>query len=512
LLDHVLNQVTDQTRDDQQVLADFAKRSEPFANELFDAWNALCRAAGAPPAAFDETFRAFFGELKQANLRGAYAAFGAWGVEAARAQMEYAVALELIRDSQRALLPFVLRAYADAPQLPLLLDALSAVFDALVTVVSAAYVATAPERFAEGVPVYTLGRLAGGAAHTLNNLLAVILGRTQLLIERTSEAAVREELEAIQATAATGARIVRRIQDYLQTNDAPPVLSAEVNLALRDAAELTRFVWRDQAEARGIVIDLVKDFADVPPAQIPSSALQQIFVALILNAAEALPNGGRITLRTERKGDEIQIAIIDDGAGMSDAVRARLGEPAFTTKGAPHLGLGWNVVARIGQQFSGTWSVESKPGQGTTVTLALPVAKRAAGGKIRSMAATRAANILVIDNEPSVRDLLARLLKLHGHTVVTAESGAEGIATFQSGKFDLVFTDLGMPEMSGWDVAGEIKKINPHTRIGLITGWPIDLTREELRERGVDQVVAKPFDLPALLSLIEDAVTLSSKK
>ncbi|MCI0476673.1 MAG: response regulator [Anaerolineales bacterium] len=340
----------------------------------------------------------------------------------------------------------------------------------------------------------------------------MILGRTQLLIERTNDNAVREELEAIQSTAAMGARIVRRIQDYLQTDDAPEVLSADVNLALRDAAELTRFAWRDQAEARGIVIDVVKDFADVPPAHGTLSALRQIFVALILNAAEALPNGGRIALRTERKGDAVLISIIDDGVGMASEVQARLGEPALTTKAAPHLGMGWNVVAKSIVSYQGTWSVESKPGQGTTVTLALPMAKRAAGGKMRPMAATRAANILIIDNEPAVRDLLARLLKLHGHTVATAESGAEGIATFKAGKFDLVFTDLGMPEMSGWDVAREIKNINAKTPVGLITGWPIEMTREELRERGVDQVVAKPFDLPTLLSLIDDAVTLTSKK
>ncbi|MBM3128886.1 MAG: hybrid sensor histidine kinase/response regulator [Chloroflexi bacterium] len=512
MLDHILNQVTEQTRDDGPLLAEFATRSEPFANDLFAAWNEICRAAGAPPTAFDETFRAFFGELKQSNLRGAYAAFGAWGMDAARARMEYAAALQLIRESQRALLPFVLRAYADAPQLPLLLDALGAAFDGLVTIVGAAYVTTAPERFADGVPAYTLGQLTGGAAHTLNNLLAAILGRTQLLIERTDDHAWREELEAIQSTAATGARIVRRMQDYLQTAGAAENPAADVNLALRDAAELTRFVWRDQAEARGIVIDVVKDFADVPPAQIALSDLRRVLVALILNAAEALTEGGRIALRTERKDDQVVLAIIDDGAGMSDAVRTRLGEPGVTTKAAPHLGMGWNIVAKICKQFHGTWSIESKSGQGTTVTLALPLAKRIAGGKIRSMTATRAANILVIDNEPSVRDLLARLLKLHGHTVATAESGAEGIATFKAGKFDLVFTDLGMPEMSGWDVAREIKNLNAKTRVGLITGWPIDLTRDELRARGVDQVVAKPFDLPALLSLIEDAVALSDKK
>lgn len=509
MLDHILEQVTDQTYDHLQVLTEFAVRSEPFADEMFKAWSELSRAVHTRPPEFEETFRAFFSELKQANLRGAYAAFGVWGSEAARAHVEYDTTIQLLRDSQRALLPFVLRAYNDAPYLPLVLDALSATFDALVTVTSAAYITVAPECWAEHVATHTVGQLAGGAAHALNNLLAAIVGRTQLLLVQSSDEGIRKELEAIQNTAAVGARMVRRLQDYLHSETTNT--TAEVNALLRDAAELTRFMWRDQAEARGVVIDVVKDFADVPPAQITPSALRQICVALILNAVEALPTGGLITLRTERKGDRVIIMIVDNGVGMSEETRAQLGQAAFTTKGAPHLGMGWYIVVKTLQQFQGNWSVASQVGRGTTVTLILPIAKTADGGVKRPMTTTRAASILVIDNEPSVRELLARLLTLHGHNVATAESGSEGIATFKAGKFDLVLTDLGMPEMSGWDVAREIKILAPRARVGLITGWPLDLTPTELRARGVDQIVAKPFDLTTLLSLVEDAMTAESK-
>lgn len=509
MLAHILQQVTDQTYDHLRVLTEFATRSEPFASAMLAEWQEIYRASQAPPTAFEEALRTFFSELRQANLREAYAVFGTWGTAAARAHVEYDTALQLLRDSQRAILPFALRVYADAPQLPLLLDALSAAFEAIVTVTSAAYIATAPERWADRVAMHTVGQLAGGVAHALNNLLAVILGRTQLLLAQTSAEGMREELEAIHHTAAVGARMVRRLQDYVHNAETTNSI-ADVNALLRDAAELTRFIWRDQAEARGVVIDVVKDFADVPSARITASALRQIFVALILNAVEALPHGGLITLRTERKGDRVIVTIVDNGSGMSDETRARLGEASFTTKGAPHLGMGWHIVAKTLHQFQGTWSVESKVGQGTTVTLTVPVAKTS-GGLEPPMATTRAANILVIDNEPSVRDLLARLLELHGHHVVTAESGSEGIATFKTSPFDLVLTDLGMPEMSGWDVAREIKTLNPRARVGLITGWPIDLTTAELRARGVDQIVAKPFDLATLLSLVEDVMTVESQ-
>lgn len=510
MLDQILNQVTEQTHDHLQVLTEFALKSEPLADEISQAWSEAYRATNAPATGFEEALRAFFSALKQANLRDAYAAFGTWGIEAARAHVEYDTALQVLRAGQQTLLPFVLRTHDHAPHLPLVLDALSAAFDAAVTIVGAAYLTVAPERWVENVTIHTVGQLAGGAAHTLNNLLTVILGRAQLLLERTDDDAFREELQTIQDTAAVGARIVRRLQDYLQSEN-PARDTADVNGLLRDAAELTRFLWRDQAEARGIVIDVVKDFADVPPAQITSSALRQILVALIINAVEALPNGGLITLRTERKGDRIILTIVDNGLGMSEETRARLGTTSLTTKGAPHLGMGWLLVAKTLQRFQGTWSVESKIGHGTTITLTLPIAKTASGGLKRPMPTARAANILVIDNEASVRDLLARLLTLHGHHVVTAESGTEGIAMFKSGKFDLVLTDLGMPEMSGWDVARAIKAINPQARVGLITGWPLDLSPAELRARSVDQVVAKPFDVSTLLSLIEDAMTVAGQ-
>ncbi len=124
---------------------------------------------------------------------------------------------------------------------------------------------------------------------------------------------------------------------------------------------------------------------------------------------------------------------------------------------------------------------------------------------------TQPAEVLLIDNEPAVLDAFTRLLGLYGHHVTTAESGEKGITAFKGGKFDLVFTDLGMPGLSGWDVAREIKKINRKALVVLITGWPIDLSRQKSKETGVDRVVTKPIDMPQVLSLIDDAVALRGK-
>jgi CheY-like chemotaxis protein len=220
-----------------------------------------------------------------------------------------------------------------------------------------------------------------------------------------------------------------------------------------------------------------------------------------------MPNGGLITLRTERQAGNVIISIIDNGEGMSNETRARALEPFFTTRPSPHLGLGLTIAARTIAANHGTLTLASQPGNGTTVTLVLPMTQPPVERKEEQVIPLhQTANILVIDNESSVRTLLSRLLSLQGHSVVTAESGAEGVALFKRQKFDVVFTDLGMPEMSGWDVARELKKLDGGIFIALTTGWPIDLLAEELEARGVDRVVSKPFDLPMLYGLINQAM------
>ena len=517
----VLDQLHEQTREHQPMLADLALRLEPFAAELLEAWakswRAIFDASGLAPESIalanpEEAMRSFLTELKQDHLFGAYDALIHWGAQAARAGLPYDNALQLLRESQRALLPWVLRAYGDDPRLALVLDALDDAYDGVVTAVGTAYIQALPTRLAATTRLHTLGQLTGGAGHALNNLLTAIIGRTQVLIEQTPDYALRDELQEIQSLAAMGGRMVQRVYDFSRGDAVRQPAHADVNAALRDAAEITRFVWRDQAEATGIVIDVVRDFADIPPAQAQPAALRQALVALVLNAIEAMPRGGLITLRTERAGERVFVAVIDNGEGMTAETRAQIFDPFFTTKGLPHLGLGLDTVLLVAEQANGTLQIESTLGQGTTVTLALPIAQDAGGGEMQAMLAARTAQILVIDNEPSVRDLLARLLKLHGHEIVTAESGVEGIAAFKARKFDLVLTDLGMPEMSGWDVAREIKKLNPRVPVALTTGWPVELNYKELKDRGVDKVVNKPFDMPQLLGMIDDALALLGKK
>ncbi len=517
----MLDRIVEQLQDHQALLADFGARLETHANEIIVVWSkAYHEIVATEPLSAEATSLAspekiapsFFGELKQGNLRQALLKFAQWSQGLAFAGWSNDLGLYLIREYQRATLGFVVRIYSEDPRLPLALDALDGLFDSVAAIVGAVHVEAIQTRVASATRLQVLGQLSSGTAHSLNNLLAAIHGRAQFLLERVSDHETRDELQEIQNTAALGAQMVRRIQDYERT-DQKDKRATDINLLLRDAAEITRFLWRDQTEIKGVVIDIVKDFADVPPVLVQPTAVRQAFVALILNAIEAMPNGGLITLRTERKGDLVLALIVDNGTGMPEDVLAHAPDSFFTTKALPHLGLGLPTVAQTVADQNGTLAIESKPAHGTLVIIGLPIAQGVAETKgAKPVSAKRNANILIIDNEPPVRNLLARLLKMEGHDVATADQGPEGVAAFKKGKFDIVITDLGMPGMSGWQVAREVKKLNPTVCVVLTTGWSVEMTPEERKEQGIDHVIAKPFDMPQLFGLIGEALASRGKK
>jgi CheY-like chemotaxis protein len=292
----------------------------------------------------------------------------------------------------------------------------------------------------------------------------------------------------------------------MQEDRSEAPVRTQVNLLLRDAAEVTRFLWRDLAETHGIVIDVVRDFGDVPQVTARPAALREAFVVLIVNAVHARAGGGVITLRTERRGDAVLASVIGAGpaAASSSGQRSPLAEGNHLAGPSGRM----SAAERTAVELGGRLTIDSSSEQGTVYTLSLPVVDDEVDEGSKIVMASHPADILFIDNEPGVRDAFSRLLTLYGHRVATAESGEKGIAAFRASQFDLVFTDLGMPGMSGWDVAREIKKISSSALVVLVTGWPIDLNERKPQETGVDRVLTKPLDMTLVLSLIDDAVAL----
>lgn len=371
----------------------------------------------------------------------------------------------------------------------------------------------AQERLIQTEKTRALGGMAGGVAHEFNNILAIVLGKTQLMLARSPDDAVRDGLGLIEEAAWRAADVVRRLQGFAATrSDDPPAL-VDVATVAQDALTLTRPLWKDEAEARGVRIDVVTDFDEGPAVLGSAAELREAVTNVILNAIDAMPQGGRLALATHATADGIEVAVSDSGEGMSEETRRRIFEPFFSTRTPMRSGLGLSVVYGIVTRHRGRVEVASEERRGTRVTLWLPAAAPAlpAGAGPRSEAGAPAAgpaSILVIDDEVQLREMLLDALTQAGHHVEAAADGLAGLARFQSGAFDVVITDLSLPERSGLEVAKAVKSLRPQTPVVLITGWGHLVDPGRLREHGVDLTVVKPFRLDRVLGVVNDALRL----
>jgi len=236
-------------------------------------------------------------------------------------------------------------------------------------------------------------------------------------------------------------------------------------------------------------------------------SLREALTNLIFNAVDALPAGGTIRLSARQVGEDIVVTVTDSGLGMSDDVRERIFEPFFTTKGERGTGLGLAQVFRVVEQHRGTIAVESSPGAGTTFQLTLPAASTASishDAVQATSAPVRRLRVLAVDDEPSVGNMVRRILRPQGHSVVTATSGEEALERLADGPFDIMISDVGMgPGMNGWELVEHVRPSWPEMHIVLATGWGAAIDQIEAQVKGVDAVIAKPYrpvDLEHLLA------------
>src|SRR6266478_5324739 len=360
-----------------------------------------------------------------------------------------------------------------------------------------------------GETLRAMGQLSSGMAHHLNNLFAVILGRVELLMGKVQEASVRRSLEIIQRTAQDGAEVVRRVQRFSRVQPVSDAVAVDLNQVVQEVVELTRPRWQDEAQLRGSRIEIAVEAGVIGAAAGEPAPLREVLMNLLLNAADSITQAGKITLKTWTRDDRVYCSVADTGGGMPEEVRRRALEPFFTTKGPKATGLGLSVAYGTVQRYGGTLTVESTDGQGTTVEVSLPTAS-AAASIARTPTGPRSApvvplRILVIDDELQVRATLAEMLEEQGHSVTQAPGGREGLSYLDANPklVDVVGSDLGMPDMNGWDVAKAIQARWPQLPVGLITGWgETEITREE-RNR-VNFVITKPFDKAVLRETMSD--------
>lgn len=353
------------------------------------------------------------------------------------------------------------------------------------------------------------GQLASGVAHDMNNAICPvsIYAKVLLKTERELSPRAREYLEIIENAARAAGNTVARLRRFYRQETGPDAIGpVEVATLIREASAITRARWADMAQERGVVVDLRMDLpAELPAIDGVASEIIEALINLILNAVDAMPEGGTLRLRAHAfhrtPGDAagVCIEIADTGVGMEEETRRRCLEPFFTTKGNGGAGIGLAIVSGILQRHDAEIAIESEPGAGTTMRLLFPpprlrpkpTPEKAVPHVLPEM------KILVADDDARVLRALRVALESEGHRPVCAAGGEVALRVFQAAldagdPFDAVLTDLGMPHVDGRKVAAAVKAASPGTSVILLTGWGQDVLVEGAFPSGVDRLLAKP--------------------
>jgi PAS domain S-box-containing protein len=360
-----------------------------------------------------------------------------------------------------------------------------------------------------------LGQMASGIAHDINNAISPIMIYTDVLLDKEPglSARAREFLETIRQAISDVAETVSRMKEFYREREPQLQLApVQLNLLARQVLDLTRARWSDMALRRGAVIEVSTVLADnLPDVMGVESEIREALTNLVLNAVDALPNGGKITLRTrvaegvsnslvEAPSRRVYLEVIDTGLGMDESTRERCLEPFFTTKGEQGTGLGLAMVYGTAQRHGAEVEIESTPRLGTTMRLSFPMpGSNMAAATPPQVAPARSAHlrILLVDDDPVLLKSLRDALESDGHTVIAANGGQAGIdavaaARDQDPGFSVVITDLGMPYVDGRKVAAAVKTVSPKTPVILLTGWGQRLSIEGDVPPHVDRVMSKP--------------------
>jgi CheY-like chemotaxis protein/two-component sensor histidine kinase len=367
-----------------------------------------------------------------------------------------------------------------------------------------------------------LGQMASGVAHDINNALSPVVGFSDL-IARTDQnisPTSKKHLGYIKTAGEDIAHIVKRLREFYRPRDQNESLqSLKIAIIAKEVIDMMQPRWRDIPQVNGINIEMQTEFdPNTPKFAGIESEVREALTNLIMNAVEALPQGGTITVRTrgsERplNGSEVSryavLEVSDTGVGMDEQVQKRCLEPFFSTKGKRGTGLGLAMVYGVVERHEGKIEIESKAGKGTTMRLLFSVRKIDLPDTefVENDQAPAPLRILCIDDEPALRMLICEILEHDGHKIESADGGQAGVNAFQAAlvrkdPFDVVITDLGMPFVDGNAVARAVKSESSTTPVIMLTGWGAFLKHDGDVPPEVDGVLSKPPRLQEIRSML----------
>jgi len=359
-----------------------------------------------------------------------------------------------------------------------------------------------------------VGELAAGLAHDLNNTLNAMKLRLSLLSNAAAIARHQSHLRTLNRFVNDAAARIERLHDFVRQNPARPTEAVEVARVVREAIELVHSEVEEMATLAGRRIAIENRLpARLPRVSAISSELRHVLANLLLNARDAMPTGGSIEIGGRVEEGGVVLTVADHGIGIPEALLGRVFEPFFTTKGRQGTGLGLSMAREVMERFGGSISAANRPQGGAEFTLRFVCARTSSASVAPARRARRdlPLKVLVIEDNPDNLESIRLALELKGHTVETAFSGEAALHKLRQGlDCDTVICDVGMPGMSGWEVAREISQLRPATRIFMLTGWAGEMDSENPHSHLVRAVLAKPIDIEHLNQIITAAATASA--
>jgi len=370
-------------------------------------------------------------------------------------------------------------------------------------------------RLLQSQKLETVGKLAGGIAHEFNSILTAIIGQSELLLVELPEGSpLTKNATEISRAATRAATLTRQLLAYGRKQILQPE-TLDLNVVLASMEGVFRHLMGGDVQIQ------IVPFPGLKAVTADAGQIEQVIMNLAMNARDAMPNGGKLTLETAnisfdsesigrypelKTGDYVMLAVTDTGAGISEAVKARVFEPFFSTKGVGGgTGLGLSTCYGIIKQSGGHISVYSEAGRGATFKIYLPQVETAAKApmpRLTSLDLPRGTEtILLVEDDPALREMAGTLLKRLGYTVWVAANGIEALSLKQQrgiGHIDLLFTDVVMPHMSGKELADRVRALFPHTRILFTSAYTENaIVHQGVLDKGVT-LLQKPFTPSAL--------------
>jgi PAS domain S-box-containing protein len=352
-----------------------------------------------------------------------------------------------------------------------------------------------------------VGQLAAGVMHDVNNALNPIMAAAYLLETNANNPdAVRDYAVRIARAAETGAATAARVGRFIRQEPLQGIREEMVDASTLcdEVVAMTRPLWAERAQ--GGQVQLKREL--VPGAHVRGipGELREALLNLVQNALDAMQGGGTLGIRTAVQDEIVELEVSDSGIGMTDEVRERAFEPFFTTKGQKGTGLGLAEVYGIVKRHRGHVEIESEPGRGTTMRIRLPRAIPPAAEPRRDLARPRAKRrVLLVEDHVDSREFMTALLQTDGHTVTPVGSVKEALELLESAQgaeFQVLVTDIGLPDASGWDLIPQARARRPSLRIGVVTGWEGHNAPSE--GGGADFMLRKPIRTSDFLNQVAD--------